>query len=328
MIPTGDRPSSLTLIANPAAGGGLGPRLAEGVARRLTARMPGTRIRTRLSRSWADAGHLLTEEVARSLEAVDPAAHAVAVMGGDGMAHLGLNAVAATPVRLGVIPAGTGNDFCRGAGLPGRIPAAVEAIASGLTGTVDLARVTGQVMTPEGLQEGSRWVGSVVSTGYDARVNRGVNERRMRLGPLSYAYVALRELSRFAPLRYRIRTDGRVRELEAMLIAVGNAGWIGGGMQICPGADVTDGYLDLTIIHPCSRAILVRALGSVYTGGFIRLPYVERLRARSVTVDGEGLVAMADGEELGRVPLHIECRPGALQLLGAGARVSRPARTH
>lgn len=328
MTRTGDRPSRLTLIANPAAGGGLGRRLAEGVAGRLSALMPDTRIRTLLSRSWADAEARLAEEVGQSLEDPDPGSRAVVVMGGDGMAHLGLNAVAGTPVGLGVIPAGTGNDFCRGTGLPGRIGAAVAAIASGRSGAVDLARVTGLVRTADGLAEGSRWVGSVVSTGYDARVNHGANELRLRLGSLSYAYVALRELSRFAPLHYRIETDGRVRELDAMLIAVGNAGWIGGGMQICPGADVTDGRLDLTIIHPCSRGTLVRALGSVYTGGFVRLSIVERLRARSVTVDGEGLVAMADGEDLGRVPLRIECVPGALNLLGAGARPQHRGPTH
>ncbi|AXE38579.1 diacylglycerol/lipid kinase family protein [Acidipropionibacterium virtanenii] len=328
MTSTGDRPDCLALVANPAAGGGLGRRLAERVARRLSVLMPGTRIRTLLSRSWADAERLLSEEVGRSRESPAPGSRALVVMGGDGMAHLGLNAVAGTPVPLGVIPAGTGNDFCRGAGLPGRIPAALEAIASGRSGSVDLARVSGTVRTRDGLREGSRWVGSVVSSGYDARVNRGVNELKLRLGPPSYAYVALRELSRFAPLDYRIEVDGRVRELEAMLIAVGNGGWIGGGMQICPGADITDGRLDVTIIHPCSRATLVRALSSVYTGGFVRLPFVERLRARTVTVDGEGLAAMADGEDLGRVPLRIECRPGALRLMGAGARRGPRAAKH
>ena len=90
-----------------------------------------------------------------------------------------------------------------------------------------------------------------------------------------------------------------------MFVAVGNAGWFGGGMQGCPDADVTDGLLDLTVIHPVSRATLLRLMPAIYTGKFVRDPAVELLRAKEVVVDGDGLYAMADGEELGNVPLTL-----------------------
>ena len=45
------------------------------------------------------------------------------VGGGDGMVHLGANLCAGTPVSLGVIAAGTGNDIARELGLP--VPAAI-----------------------------------------------------------------------------------------------------------------------------------------------------------------------------------------------------------
>ncbi|MDN6625063.1 MAG: diacylglycerol kinase family lipid kinase, partial [Acidipropionibacterium jensenii] len=162
-----------------------------------------------------------------------------------------------------------------------------------------------------------RWLGSVLSTGYDARVNRRTNSARLRLGPLSYAWGALAELASFSPLHYSITLDGQHRDLDAMLVAVGNAGWIGGGMRICPRADVHDGMLDITIIRPVSRKVLLAALATVYTGAFARLPFVETLRARTVRIDGEGLFAMADGEEFGDLPLTVSCRPRALHLLGA-----------
>jgi diacylglycerol kinase (ATP) len=76
-------------------------------------------------------------------------------------------------------------------------------------------------------------------------------------------------------------------------------------MQACPNADVTDGLLDLTVIHPVSRATLLRLLPAIYTGKFVRDPAVELLRAKEVIVDGDGLFAMADGEELGGVPLTL-----------------------
>lgn len=305
-----ERPGTLTLVVNPASGGRAARSLAPRVRARLAA-VTGAPVHTVISDSWDDAARVMAAAVDDAVEHAGNGPHSLVVVGGDGMTHLGLNAVAGTPVRLGVVPMGTGNDFCRGTGLSRRPDLAIAGIGSGRVRTIDLARVGDASRVGD-----ERWVGSVVSTGYDARVNRGVNALSRRLGPLSYAYVALRELGRFSPLHYRIHVDGGYRELDAMLVAVGNAGWIGGGMQICPGADVTDGMLDVTIVEPCSRATLVRALGSLYTGGFVRLPFVQTLRARRVEIDGDGLFAMADGEEIGAVPLSIECRPGALHLLG------------
>jgi diacylglycerol kinase (ATP) len=41
---------------------------------------------------------------------------------------------------------------------------------------------------------------------------------------------------------------------------------------------------------------------------------VELLRAKEVVVDGEGLYAMADGEELGPVPVTLRAVPDALSI--------------
>ena len=81
-----------------------------------------------------------------------------------------------------------------------------------------------------------------------------------------------------------------------------------------PTADVADGLLDVTIIHPVSRATLLRLLPTMYTGGFVKDPAVELLRAREVVVDGDGLYGMADGEELGRVPLQLRAVADMLTL--------------
>lgn len=308
----------LTLVVNPAAGAGTARRLAAPVAGRLSAQLPGTAVRTVLTDSLAHADAVMREVVDQALAEPDRGPHSLVTMGGDGMAHLGLNAAAGTPVRLGVVPAGTGNDFCRGVGLPRRMGEAVNAISSGRIGEIDLAVAGGSLRHPGGVgRTDRRWLGSVLSTGYDARVNRRTNSARLRLGPLSYAWGALAELARLSPLHYSITLDGQHRDLDAMLVAVGNAGWIGGGMRICPRADVHDGMLDITIIRPVSRKVLLAALATVYTGAFARLPFVETLRARTVRIDGEGLFAMADGEEFGDLPLTVSCRPRALHLLGA-----------
>jgi diacylglycerol kinase (ATP) len=228
-------------------------------------------------------------------------------MGGDGMAHLGLNACAGTEATLAVLPAGTGNDFARGAGIPRSIPGAVEALVQGRTRRLDLTRLTNAV--------GSYYVGAVVSSGYDARVNRATNDIRLRFGPLSYGYIALRELANFEPLTYRLVVDGQAREVRAMMVAVANMGVFGGGMKIAPDADPADGILDVTLIREASRGKLLRLLPQVYSGSFIKDPVVELLRARRVEIDGDGLFLMGDGEELGEVPAVAECVPSILSVV-------------
>ncbi|MFC6358166.1 diacylglycerol/lipid kinase family protein [Luteococcus peritonei] len=298
-------------MANPAAGRGRGAKALPSLVQRL--RRAGHRLHVHESTSYADARLRTVQAVAASQPG-----DALVVVGGDGMAHLGLNACAGTQVPLGVVPVGTGNDFCRGTGAARSVAAASRAIAAGRTRLVDLAEVTGA------LREGAerRWVGSVVSTGYDARVNRRANAFPWSLGPaspLAYAGIALAELRTFEPMHYRLTIDGAVRELPAMFVAVGNAGYFGGGMNICPRADVTDGLLEVMLIHPVSRATLLRLLPSAFTGGYVKDPAVEHLRAREVRVAGtdeagQAMFAMADGEELGPAPVTVRAVPGALHL--------------
>jgi len=293
--------SSLVLVVNPAAGHGRARVLRPLVERRL-----------------AEAGHAVhtivgsSPDDARSAceDAVTEGADALVVLGGDGMAHLGHNACAGTGVPLGVVPAGTGNDFCRGVGLPTRWRDAVAVVAAGHSRAIDLIEVRGDLA-----HGGLEYVGSVVSTGFDERVNWRANRLPVDLGAPSYAWSVLAELRSFRPLRYRLTVDGVPRELDAMLVAVANAGFFGGGIRIAPDFDVADGLLDVTIIHPVGRRTLLALFPRLFSGSFVRHPAVERLRARAVVVDGDGLYGMADGEELGRPPLACSAAPGVLRIL-------------
>jgi diacylglycerol kinase (ATP) len=288
----------IRLVVNPSAGKGRALELLPHVAGTL--RDGGANLEILLSRDFAEAQVMIRA-------AIQDRVDVLAVMGGDGMMHLGVNTAAVahlsggSQTTLGLIPAGTGNDLCRGIGLdPQDAVAAAAVIADGHHRAIDLAQV------------GARYVGTALATGFDALVNRRANEMSWPKGSARYAVAVMAELRVFSPLHYRLTLDGEVREQEAMLVAIGNTSSYGGGMLICPTADPYDGMLDVTIIHPVGRLKLLRLFPEMYSGKFVRDPAIELLRVREVTVEGPGLVGFGDGELIGAAPLHVCCVPRAL----------------
>ncbi len=290
----------LALVVNPAAGHGRSRRVTPIVEQRLAA--AGVGFTTTIATS---ADHALQA----CADAVSAGVDGLVVVGGDGMAHIGLNACAGSGVPLGVVPAGTGNDFARGIGNGGGWKQAVAAVLAGTTRAIDLAEVTGALY--RGTTE---YVGCVVSTGYDERVNFRANHSPLDLGKLSYLGAVLAEVRLFAPLRYRIELDGVPRELDAILVAVANSGVFGGGIRIAPDYDLADGLLDVVIVHPVSWRVLVALLPRIASGRPFDHPAIERVRVRQAVIDGDGLYGMADGEPLGRPPLTVTAAPQALQI--------------
>ncbi len=285
----------IALITNPSAGKGRGERIHDVAVSRL--RDAGLVVRDLQGR---DADEAL--DLAHACVRDDVAA--LVVCGGDGMVHLGVQAVAGTGIPLGIIPSGTGNDVARYFDIPRKDPAAAaDRVIASRTRTVDLARC------------GSRYFVTVLAAGFDAVVNERANEMAWPPGQLRYHVATLAELRTFAALPYTIDLDGEVIQREATLVAVGNGPSYGGGLRITEGAVLDDGLLDVVIIKKLSRAALVRAYLRLFKGTHVRLPEYEHHRVRTVSVAAPGIVAYADGERFGALPLTIESAPGALEVL-------------
>ncbi|MFJ5878239.1 diacylglycerol kinase [Streptomyces sp. NPDC093088] len=319
--------SDITLFVNPTAGRGRGAQAARPALDAL--RDAGFSVRTVLGHDAADA-------LRRVREAVADGTGALVAVGGDGMVSLALRVVAGTSVPLGIIAAGTGNDFARTLGLPVRDPAAAARVAAGIlkdTGgrTVDLGRVTGGdrgAVTGRagggadatGHDGDARWYGTVLASGFDSRVNDRGNRMRVPAGRFKYDLAILAELAGFRPVPYRLTLDdGRVVEVDATLVAVGNGTSYGGGMRICADARTDDGLLDVTIVGDCDRTTLIKVFPRVYKGTHLGHPKVTTYRTRTLVLDAPDTTGYADGEPLGPLPLAVECVPGALRVLAPDA---------
>ena len=231
------------------------------------------------------------------------------VGGGDGMVHLGANLCAGTPVSLGVIAAGTGNDIARELGLPVRDAAAsVQRILSGSTRQVDAARHT----TATGEQ---KWFLGVLAAGFDAVVNERANQLTWPKGPMRYNLAILRELPVFRAIPYTLVLDGERIDTEAMLVAVGNGPAYGGGMRVTTDASFDDGLLDVLILRKISTFEFLRVFPRVFKGTHVSHHAVQIRRARTVSLEAEGIVSYADGERFAPLPMSMEVVPGALTVL-------------
>ncbi|WP_457206366.1 diacylglycerol kinase [Nocardioides sp. P5_C9_2] len=285
----------VALLTNPTAGGGRGGRYREAALRRL--RDSGLVVRNLAGRDADEAADLALASVADGVEAL-------VVCGGDGLVHLAVQALAGTGVPLGIIPAGTGNDVARYLDLPRRDPvAAADRVVARRTRTLDLAR------------SGSRHFVTVMAAGFDAIVNERANAMRWPRGQMRYNLATVAELRTFRPLPYTLDLDGATRRVDAMLVAVGNGPSFGGGLRITEGALLDDGLLDVVIIKEMSRAKLVRTYPKLFSGTHTRVAEYEHHRVRRVTVAAPGIVAYADGERFGALPLTVEAAPGALVVL-------------
>jgi diacylglycerol kinase (ATP) len=299
----------IALVGNPTAGKGRAREHGTGAAALL--RAEGYEVEDVTGTSAADS-------LARARAAVQAGADVLVVVGGDGMVHLGVNAVAATTTPLAVIGCGTGNDVATSLGLPVHdLPAAVRTVVSGTTRQVDAVR-----QVDAGSSE--RWYAGVLCGGFDAVVNERANSWRWPRGRLRYDLAIARELPVFRPLEYELELDGELWRTRAMLVAVGNGPRYGGGMQIAPDASYDDGLLDVVVVGPMSVVGLARAFPKIYSGEHVRPPAVTIRRARSVRLSTTGITAYADGERFGPLPLTVEAVPGALTVLVPAATPVAP----
>ena len=281
------------LVINPVAGQGKGATVGTYVAGYLNSR--GIKYEIIIGRSGLDQADSLQRFLDRN-----PDCSGVIAVGGDGLLHLVLQKITPAQVPLALIPAGTGNDFVRTLGWsPDDVDAILQAVLSKNPQSVDLGLVDGE------------WFAAILSTGFDSIVNEKANTMSWPKGPMKYNVAIAIELPRFAPRHYEIVLDDRTISTQAMLIAVANGRSYGGGMLVCPHADIADGYFDVMVLHPVSKLEFIKVFPRVFKGTHITHPAVEIVRSKSVKISSDA-VAYADGERIGQLPVSAQCISGAL----------------
>ena len=273
----------------------------------------------------------------------DPAAlaaactnHWVAVLGGDGYIARIATQVGARGGVVIALPGGRGNDLCRCLGIGTdavahvrSLPMASEICASEagehprIRG-VDAMQVRALNKENNGqdaagqrpsspardLEETPAQVLGIVSFGLDALANQIANDTSIASGTFAYAWGALRALQQFQPKTMEIEVDGTRRRIRGWLVSVSNSGWFGGGINIVPSSNPSDGRLELLTVDPVPKRHAIRVLARVLAMRKVDDPILHVEQVTSVKIwESAGLVAMGDGDQVGEGPLEISVSP-------------------
>jgi diacylglycerol kinase (ATP) len=288
------------VIVNPAAGRGRGAMLLPEI--RSTFEAHGVRDVITTS-EWRDERKLATEAIARGFTTI-------VCVGGDGTTGNVANAIlhSGADTRLGVIPAGTGNDFAKTLGTDRDSLGTVARRSVDSAGTrVDVGRV-----------EDTFFLNSC-GFGFDVAVLQGLGDVRWLRGNAVYLYTALTQLLRFRGLHVTVESTvlARKRALH-MMVLIANGPYFGGGLPIAPTASVTDGELDAIAVHDVRAIRRLRMLVAVARGKHWAYPEVHIERAAGFSVKFDTIPFYeTDGEvhEAKSASLVVHCIPGALKVV-------------
>lgn len=262
-------------------------------------------------------------------EAVENGYRLLIAVGGDGIVHEivnGLMRVGAGPddVTLGIIPAGSGNDFIKMLDLPANdIASACQRIGRGHTRVVDVGRINNLISADRvvfSLGDGRPgYFTNALGIGFDAMVAYESQKIDWLTGLPLYLVAVIRTLA----LAYRtphmeIDFDGNRISQRVTLISVSNGRCQGGGFWLTPDAEVDDGLFDIVIARGLSRVGILRLIPDVLQGTHVDKEPVTMARARHVTIDSTyPLPVQADGEILAsRVTrMELEIIPHALRVI-------------
>ena len=282
------------LVINPVSGQGKGTTVGTYVAGYLNQHKISFTIVTGNS-SIALGDHL------RTFINKNPDCEGIIAVGVDGLMHLVIQIAVPAQIPFTVIPAGTGNDFVRTLGWSlDSLDEQLLSVTTTKPSSIDLGLVDGE------------WFGAILSTGFDSIVNEKANSMQWPKGPMKYNAAIAVELPRFKPRHYEITLDDRTISTEAMLIAVANGRSYGGGMLVCPNANISDGLFDVMVLHPISKIEFMKVFPQVFAGTHISHPAVEIVRSKAVSIESKA-VAYSDGERIGQLPVSAECIHDAAQ---------------
>ncbi len=290
-------PRKIKIIVNPNAGGGKGRKLFPVLRQKLLDR--NISFHLQFSESAEHVTHL-----ARQAQSEDY--NIITSCGGDGTAHLALQAMVGNRSTLALIPVGNGNDFPGNLGIPADLDFACDLLTKGKVRKIDVIQVNSE-----------RYMVGVGGVGFDSEVNSLANRlSRFISGKATYVLPVLYKTLVYQPKVISVQLDNETLQGPVLMVAFGNIKSYGKGMKITPLAEPDDGLFDICWIDPVKKFRLFRFFPTVFRGEHIEMPEVYYYRSTSARVESSfPLDLYGDGEFICQTPFTLRLLPQALRVL-------------
>ncbi len=237
-------------------------------------------------------------------EAITEEYDIVVSVGGDGTVNEIIQGIVNSDIKLGIIPAGSGNDLARSIGIPKDIHSALSLILESNVRKVDVGRANGKYFI------------NVAGIGFDVEVLKQLESiRKYFSGTLAYVLSVLKTLISYKFMNVILILDDQQIEREILVLAIGNGKYYGGGMMITPSALVDDGYFDICIINKLSKLRILKLFPTIFKGTHVNEPEVECFRAKRVKIVSEDISVNCDGEIIGQTPICFSIADFKLNLI-------------
>jgi diacylglycerol kinase (ATP) len=281
--------TEFTFVMNPMAAKGAAKKIDTIVERLL----PGFGSTYEIVRTERP-GH--ATEIAREAQS-----RVVVAVGGDGTINEVVNGLVATGKVLGIIPAGSGNDFIKSAGIPKDILKSIGILRSAKARQIDLGTVACGTQQAGSMNYApKRYFVNGVGIGFDGQVAWRVSQSKHLRGTLAYFVAVLKTLNNYDSPEFSIALDDVVSKGRKLLLATGNGKCAGGGFYLTPEAAIDDGWLDTCAIEDVPVRRILRLIPAVMSGKPLSHPAVSYARAKKIRVESpQKFYVHADGEVVG-----------------------------
>ncbi|MCD7970835.1 MAG: YegS/Rv2252/BmrU family lipid kinase [Alistipes sp.] len=250
-------------------------------------------------------------DTAEAMRDIDGSYHHALVAGGDGTVNYMVNLFKSLgiDIPLGILPAGTANDFATVLGLPPRtgILEACRLLLDGRITPIDVGKVNGQYFV------------NVFSCGLFTDISQKTPTlMKNTFGKLAYYVGGVGELSRFRKLKISLDCDGGSYEGDCFIFFVFN-GHTAGNLKIAYLSEIDDGLLDVLIVKGGGPIQTIQTLLHYLplTGRHKKYPQgIEHFRCSRLTADSAtDETTDIDGQPGPSFPLEIECEKGGLRVI-------------
>ncbi len=261
----------------------------------------------------------MTEGPGHATELARTAASQVVVaVGGDGTINEVSNGIIGTDKVLGVIPAGSGNDFIKSIGVPSNLLESLDILLRGNQSVIDCGTISTGKNESECSNSFRHFINGV-GIGFDAAVAERTTHIKHLSGTALYLAAVFQMLGKYDSPDYTIELDSRAITSRNLLIAIGNGVCAGGGFYLTPNAKVNDGRLDVCLIESMPVPRILAVMPKVMRGKHDQINSVQMKKAETINVSApQTFFVHADGEIVGNKVNRAEVRikKAALRVIG------------